>query len=63
MERKFTSNKFITFNHKKILFYSSVFALFLLLDRFCSLTTDDFRYLAIGGMSGGVEGVDIPVKH
>lgn len=62
MERKFTSNKFITFNHKKILFYSSVFALFLLLDRFCSLTTDDFRYLAIGGMSGGVEGVDIPVK-
>ena len=50
------------FDKKEILFYLLIFILFYLLDRFCTFTTDDYRYLVIGGMSGGIDGINNPVE-
>ena len=60
METKYIYNNKI--DKKEILFYTAIFILFYLLDRFCTFTTDDYRYLVIGGMSGGIDGVNNPVQ-
>ncbi|MDN0071332.1 DUF6056 family protein [Bacteroides caecigallinarum] len=60
METKFISNNIE--NKKDILFYITVFILFYLQDRFSTFATDDYRYLVIGGMSGGIDGVNNPVQ-
>lgn len=60
MERKFINMK--RYYNKDFIFYLLVFILFYLLDRFCTFTTDDYRYLVIGGMSGGINGINMPVE-
>lgn len=62
MGKKYISNNLKLFTVEGCLFYVCTFILFFLQDRFCALTTDDIFYLAIGGMSGGVDGVYTPVS-
>lgn len=62
MGKKCTNNSLNSFITEGRLFYICVFILFFLQDRFCALTTDDLFYLAIGGMSGGIDGVYTPVR-
>lgn len=62
MEKRCISQKEVAQRWCTMGFYVVVSVLFFLQDRFCSLGTDDFRYMVMGGMSGGIDGCIMPVK-
>lgn len=62
MEKRYISQRNKAQRWLEMGFYAVVAVLFFLQNRFCSLGTDDFRYMVMGGMSGGIDGCIMPVK-